>query len=169
MSELKIAVSRTCPDCFTTQRSIINTCDTHFIDVAAAVLSIEDVECGKLDEIDATGYNLPVFIAINKDQIVPAEYLSRIQGVFEHDETRNDFYGRQLESAAHKYEVNLRHRSLARWSITSRRVTARLTAQDIRVVNSSVVTLPATSLLNTLAKPCSALTFATPTWQWVTC
>ncbi|MFU0919269.1 ornithine decarboxylase SpeF [Kluyvera sichuanensis] len=108
MSELKIAVSRTCPDCFTTQRSIINTCDTHFIDVAAAVLSIEDVECGKLDEIDATGYNLPVFIAINKDQIVPAEYLSRIQGVFEHDETRNDFYGRQLESAAHKYEVNLR-------------------------------------------------------------
>lgn len=108
MSELKIAVSRTCPDCFTTQRAIINTCDTHFIDVAAAVLSIEDVECGKLDEIDATGYNLPVFIAINKDQIVPAEYLSRIQGVFEHDETRNDFYGRQLESAAHKYEVNLR-------------------------------------------------------------
>ncbi|BBV66999.1 TPA: ornithine decarboxylase SpeF [Kluyvera ascorbata] len=108
MSELKIAVSRTCPDCFTTQRAIINTCDTHFIDVAAAVLSIEDVECGKLDEIDAPGYNLPVFIAINKDQIVPAEYLSRIQGVFEHDETRNDFYGRQLESAAHKYEVNLR-------------------------------------------------------------
>jgi len=108
MSDLKIAVSRTCPDCFTTQRSIINTCDTHFIDVAAAVLSIEDVECGKLDEIDATGYNLPVFIAINKDQIVPAEYLSRIQGVFEHDETRNDFYGRQLEAAAHKYEVQLR-------------------------------------------------------------
>ncbi|MGL5968359.1 MAG: ornithine decarboxylase SpeF [Kluyvera sp.] len=108
MSELKISVSRTCPDCFTTQRSIINTCDTNFIDVAAAVLSIEDIESGKLDEIDATGYNLPVFIAINKDQIVPSEYLSRIQGVFEHDETRNDFYGRQLEAAAHKYEVQLR-------------------------------------------------------------
>ncbi|MDU5426185.1 MAG: Orn/Lys/Arg decarboxylase N-terminal domain-containing protein, partial [Clostridiales bacterium] len=108
MSELKIAVSRTCPDCFTTQRTIINTCDTNFIDVAAAVLSIEDIECGKLDEIDATGYNLPVFIAINKEQIVPSEYLSRIQGVFEHDETRNDFYGRQLEAAAHKYEVQLR-------------------------------------------------------------
>lgn len=53
--------------------------DTNFIDVAAAVLSIEDIECGKLDEIDATGYNLPVFIAINKDQIVPSEYLCLIQ------------------------------------------------------------------------------------------
>ena len=108
MSELKIAVSSSCPDCFTSARTIINTQHTQFIDVAAAVLSVADVEAGKLDEIDATGYNLPVFIAINKDEIVPADYLSRIHGVFEHDETRNDFYGRQLEAAAHKYETQLR-------------------------------------------------------------
>ena len=91
-----------------TQRSTVHTDATQFIDIAAAVLSIEDVECGKLDEIDATGYDLPVFIAINKDQVVPDHYLPRIQGVFEHDETRNDFYGRQLEAAAHKYETQMR-------------------------------------------------------------
>ncbi|WES69824.1 ornithine decarboxylase SpeF [Superficieibacter sp. HKU1] len=108
MSQLKIAVSRACPDCFCTQRDIVSTAETHFINVAAVVLTIDDVEAGKLDEIDATGYHLPVFIAINNDQRVPAEYLARIQGVFEYDETRNDYYGRQLEAAAQKYETQLR-------------------------------------------------------------
>jgi nitrous oxidase accessory protein NosD len=35
--------------------------------VAAVVLTLEDIECGKLDELKATGYNIPVFIAINKE------------------------------------------------------------------------------------------------------
>ena len=63
MSELKIAVSRSCPDCFSTQRSCVNIDESNFIDVAAIVLSINDIERGKLDEIDATGYGIPVFIA----------------------------------------------------------------------------------------------------------
>lgn len=108
MSELKIAVSRDCPVCFNTSRTLVPTDQTQFIDIAATVLSIEDVECGKLDEIDATGYNLPIFIALPKEGSVPSDYLPRIQGVFEYDETRNDFYGRQLEAAAHKYETQLR-------------------------------------------------------------
>ncbi|WP_312629185.1 ornithine decarboxylase SpeF [Scandinavium sp.] len=108
MSELKIAVSASCPDCFTTTRAIIDTHGTKFIDVAAAVLSLNDIAEGKLDDIAATGYNLPVFIAINKEEIVPAETLARIHGVFEHDEARSEFYGRQLEAAANKYETQLR-------------------------------------------------------------
>lgn len=58
MTDLKIAVSRTCPNCFSTQRNIVNTSETNFIDVAAVVLTLEDIECGKLDELKATGYNL---------------------------------------------------------------------------------------------------------------
>ncbi|MFD1801097.1 ornithine decarboxylase SpeF [Mixta tenebrionis] len=108
MSALKIAVSNTCPNCFATQRSRVQVGETNFIDVAAAVLTMKDVASGKLDEIGATGYNIPVFIAINKDEVVPSEYMPLIQGVFEHDETRSDFYGRQLEAAAHKYETQLR-------------------------------------------------------------
>ncbi|EOG3050064.1 Orn/Lys/Arg decarboxylase N-terminal domain-containing protein, partial [Salmonella enterica] len=53
MSELKIAVSRHCPDCFSTHRNIVNVDESRFIDVAAIVLSIDDIEHGKLDEIDA--------------------------------------------------------------------------------------------------------------------
>ncbi|MGC6746648.1 Orn/Lys/Arg decarboxylase N-terminal domain-containing protein [Escherichia coli] len=42
----------------------------------------------KLDEIDATGYGIPVFIATENEERIPAEYLSRISGVFEPSEAR---------------------------------------------------------------------------------
>lgn len=58
ISELKIAVSRHCPDCFSTQRNLVNIDESHFIDVTAIVLSINDIEQGKLTEIDATGYTV---------------------------------------------------------------------------------------------------------------
>ena len=58
MSELKIAVSRSCPDCFSTHRTCVNIDESNYIDVAAIILSVNDVERGKLDEIDATGYGL---------------------------------------------------------------------------------------------------------------
>lgn len=99
MSKLKIAVSDSCPDCFTTQRECIYINESRNIDVAAIVLSLNDVTCGKLDEIDATGYGIPVFIATENQERVPAEYLPRISGVFENCESRREFYGRQLETA----------------------------------------------------------------------
>ena len=80
MSKLKIAVSDSCPDCFTTQRECIYINESRNIDVAAIVLSLNDVTCGKLDEIDATGYGIPVFIATENQERVPAEYLPRISG-----------------------------------------------------------------------------------------
>lgn len=108
MSELKIAVSRSCQNYFSTQRTCVNIDESRYIDVAAIVLSVNDVERGKLDEIDATGYGIPVFIATENEEQVPAKYLSRISGVFEHCETRKEFYGRQLETAARHYETQLR-------------------------------------------------------------
>ena len=108
MSELKIAVSRSCPDCFSTHRACVNIDESNYIDVAAIILSVSDVERGKLDEIDATGYDIPVFIATENEERVPAEYLPRISGVFEHCESRKEFYGRQLETAASHYETQLR-------------------------------------------------------------
>ncbi len=42
------------------------------------------------------------------EERVPAEYLPRISGVFEHCESRKEFYGRQLETAASHYETQLR-------------------------------------------------------------
>lgn len=86
----------------------MNIDESNYIDVAAIILSVSDVERGKLDEIDATGYDIPVFIATENEERIPAEYLSRISGVFEHGEARKEFYGRQLETAASHYETQLR-------------------------------------------------------------
>ncbi|MBE0963889.1 ornithine decarboxylase, partial [Escherichia coli] len=44
-------------------RACVNIDESNYIDVAAIILSVSDVERGKLDEIDATGYDIPVFIA----------------------------------------------------------------------------------------------------------
>lgn len=162
MSELKIAVSRSCPDCFSTHRACVNIDESNYIDVAAIILSVNDVERGKLDEIDATGYGIPVFIATENEERVPAEYLPRISGVFEHCESRKEFYGRQLETAASHYETQLRPSS-AHWSIMSIRAIALLTARVIRGVSFSVVIRLGISSWNILAKCSSAPTCVMPT------
>lgn len=158
MSELKIAVSRSCPDCFSTHRACVNIDESNYIDVAAIILSVSDVERGKLDEIDATGYDIPVFIATENEERVPAEYLPRISGVFEHCESRKEFYGRQLETAASHYETQLARPSSAHWSIMLIRAIVLLTALVIRGVSFSVAIRQAISSWNTLAKCSSALT-----------
>ncbi len=173
MSELKIAVSRSCPDCFSTHRECVNIDKSNYIDVAAIILSVNDVERGKLDEIDATGYGIPVFIATENEERVPAEYLPRISGVFEHCESRKEFYGRQLETAASHYETppaimkrNCARPSSAHWSIMSIRAIALLTARVIREVSFSVAIRQAISSWNILAKCSSAPTCVMPTLQW---
>ena len=108
MKSLKIAASRACPDCFTTHRVLVDVSTSDYIDVAAIVLAISDISSGKIEEIEATGFGIPIFIATHKEEFIPAEYLSRIHGVFECSDTSNDFYGRQLEAAALKYETQLR-------------------------------------------------------------
>lgn len=108
MQSLKIALNRNCPDCFTTEREIVNLLSTDFIDVAAAVLSVPDLYSGIMEQIEQTGFGLPVFVAINESEMIPEEYYSRITGIFEPSETKSEYYGRQLEAAAEKYENGLR-------------------------------------------------------------
>ncbi len=108
MKTLKIAVSRACPECFTTSRDIVDITASDYIDVAAVVLAVSDIFNGAIEEIEATGFGIPVFIVTHKEERVPAEFLSRIHGVFEYSDTSNAYYGRQLEAAAQKYETQLR-------------------------------------------------------------
>ncbi len=82
MSKLKIAVSDSCPDCFTTQRECIYINESRNIDVAAIVLSLNDVTCGKLDEIDATGYGIPGndsnLLIVFYVQIMPDDFVMQL-------------------------------------------------------------------------------------------
>lgn len=167
MSELKIAVSRSCPDCFSTHRECVNIDKSNYIDVAAIILSVNDVERGKLDEIDATGYGIPVFIATENEERVPAEYLPRISGVFEHCESRKEFYGRQLETAASHYETQLRPPFFRALVDYVNQGNSALTALVIREVSFPSPSGRQSSSWNILAKCSSAPTCVMPTLQWV--
>lgn len=166
MSELKIAVSRSCPDCFSTHRECVNIDKSNYIDVAAIILSVNDVERGKLDEIDATGYGIPVFIATENEERVPAEYLPRISGVFEHCESRKEFYGRQLETAASHYETQLRPPFFRALVDYVNQGNSAFDCRVIREVSFSVAIRQAISSWNILAKCSSAPTCVMPTLQW---
>ncbi len=166
MSELKIAVSRSCPDCFSTHRECVNIDKSNYIDVAAIILSVNDVERGKLDEIDATGYGIPVFIATENEERVPAEYVPRISGVFEHCESRKEFYGRQLETAASHYETQLRPPFFRALVDYVNQGNSAFDCPVIREVSFSVAIRQAISSWNILAKCSSAPTCVMPTLQW---
>lgn len=169
MSELKIAVSRSCPDCFSTHRACVNIDESNYIDVAAIILSVNDVERGKLDEIDATGYGIPVFIATANEERVPAEYLPRISGVFEHCESRKEFYGRQLETAASHYETQLRPPFFRALVDYVNQGNSAFDCRVIREVSFSVVIRQGISSWSTSEKRCSVPTYATRMWQWAIC
>lgn len=108
MQRLKIAASRACHDSIATRRDIIDLHDSNFIDVAAAVLSINDIHKGMVEKIEETGFNIPVFVMTHEAEFVPATYLPDIYGVFQYGNANREYYGHQLEAAALKYERGLR-------------------------------------------------------------
>jgi len=108
MQRLKIAASRACHDSISIRRDIIDLHDSDFIDVAAAVLSINDIHKGMVEKIEETGFNIPVFVMTHEAEFVPATYLPDIYGVFQYGNANREYYSRQLEAAALKYERGLR-------------------------------------------------------------
>ncbi|WP_312670984.1 ornithine decarboxylase SpeF [Pseudescherichia sp.] len=108
MQRLKIAASRACHAFISTRRDIIDLHDSNFIDVAAAVLSINDIHKGMVEKIEETGFNIPIFVMTHEAEFVPATYLPDIYGVFQYGNANREYYSRQLEAAALKYERGLR-------------------------------------------------------------
>ncbi|WP_438334115.1 ornithine decarboxylase SpeF [Edwardsiella tarda] len=107
MSNLKIASSHNAMDCFHSMRPIVALNNSDLCEVAAVVLSVTDILAGELEKIEQRAFGLPVFAALHSDESLPADYLPRLAGVFTCDDGNQDFYGKQLESAAQKYEAAL--------------------------------------------------------------
>ncbi|MEA9392817.1 ornithine decarboxylase SpeF [Acerihabitans sp. TG2] len=107
MNQLKIATSRGLDKCFNTHRPIVDINYSDFSDVAAVVLSLREAHDGALDTIRLTGLNIPIFVAINSNEELDSQDLSRINGVFTLGDGNADFYGKQLEATAEKYESEL--------------------------------------------------------------
>lgn len=114
MKRLTIATSPTAQNCFQTERTCVDLDQTDFTDVAAVVISVEDVEAGALDAIKRTGFNIPVFVTVSSRReftgdVRPKlkEILLQVTGVFDRDSDNAEFYGHQLETAAQAYEEKL--------------------------------------------------------------
>lgn len=107
MKKLNIASSVSAIPCFESQREIVDVLHTDFTDIAAVVLSVQDINNGVIDSIHALGLEIPIFAAVCCEEELNTDVLPSLNGVFELCGDNTDFYGKQLESAAEKYEKEL--------------------------------------------------------------
>ncbi|WP_145496132.1 ornithine decarboxylase SpeF [Yersinia bercovieri] len=107
MKKLNIAASTSAIPCFESQREVVDVLHTDFTDIAAVVLSVQDINNGVIDSIHALGLEIPIFAAVCCEEELNTDVLPSLNGVFELCGDNTDFYGKQLESAAEKYEKEL--------------------------------------------------------------
>lgn len=107
MKKLKIALGKACPQAFITTREFTPLDTANFVDVAAVVLSYAELNDEILNRINLTGYSLPIFVTIAPTQNIHEKYLASITAIFSENPEDAEYQGRQLETAALKYESNI--------------------------------------------------------------
>lgn len=101
MTTLKIAASAAVAPHLHTLREVVTLDNTDFTDVAAVVVSVADSRSGMLALLRHTGFNLPVFIALQDAET--SQGLPDVSGLLTGDAESDN----QLETAAAQYEAAL--------------------------------------------------------------
>lgn len=101
MKKLKIAVSCGIENSFCSQREVVNFNQADLTEVSAIVLSAKDIAEGKLEAVKKSHFDIPVFAYATAQECVP---VGDIRGVIDANETNRELYGRQVDTAAQKYE-----------------------------------------------------------------
>lgn len=104
MKQLKIAVSSGIENTFCSQREVVNFDCADLTEVSAIVLTAKDIAEGKLDAVKNSHLDIPVFAYATAQECVP---VGDLRGVFDGNETNRELYGRQVDTAAQKYEDGL--------------------------------------------------------------
>ena len=104
MKQLKIAVSSGIENTFCSQREVVNFDCADLTEVSAIVLTAKDIAEGKLDAVKNSHFDIPVFAYSTAQECVP---VGDLRGVFDGNETNRELYGRQVDTAAQKYEDGL--------------------------------------------------------------
>ena len=104
MKQLKIAVSSGIENTFCSQREVVNFDCADLTEVSAIVLTAKDIAEGKLDAVKNSHFDIPVFAYATAQECVP---VGDLRGVFDGNETNRELYGRQVDTAAQKYEDGL--------------------------------------------------------------
>ncbi|PLR45941.1 MULTISPECIES: ornithine decarboxylase SpeF [Yersiniaceae] len=107
MKSLKIAASADVASRLDTPRDVIGLASADYTEVAAIVVSAQDLHAGRLEAVQQTGFAIPAFVAIRGDETVSPDYLPQLKGVISLSDANRAFYGAQLEAAAAAYEAAL--------------------------------------------------------------
>ncbi|WP_369789737.1 ornithine decarboxylase SpeF [Rouxiella sp. WC2420] len=107
MKQLKIAASASVASHLDTPRGVVALENADYTDVAAIVISVDDLNNGRLAEVEALGFSIPAFVAVQGAEQVSPNYLSALKGVFALADANQAFYAAQLEAAADEYEQGL--------------------------------------------------------------
>ncbi|VTP66901.1 Ornithine decarboxylase, constitutive [Serratia rubidaea] len=163
MKELKIATSASLVASIETLRQVVRVEHTDYTDVAAVVVSVDDVSDGVLARLQATGFNIPAFVAVEGEEQLSPDYLPLVTGVFTLSGASKAFYMAQLEAAADAYEQALLPPFFKTLKTYVEMENATFACRGIRGASSSANIRPAASSMISMAKPCSVPICATPT------
>lgn len=106
MNKMTLACSPNISHYFSTQRPIVDIEKANLVHVSAIVLSLN--ELAHLERILQTGFQLPVFIAVNLNDTLPAHLLNQITGIVITEESAYQKNSELINNAATQYEEGLK-------------------------------------------------------------
>ncbi|ASW43965.1 ornithine decarboxylase [Clostridium isatidis] len=105
MRRLKILYTNEAKEYFNTIRRLVLPEDTDFTDVAAAVVTDQDIEI--IEEIYNTKFGIPIFVVLKNVDRLSSEVSKMVYRVIDRNEFDMNLYSRVIETAARQYEDNL--------------------------------------------------------------
>ncbi|OAT34767.1 ornithine decarboxylase [Proteus myxofaciens] len=106
MNKMTLACNPNISHYFSTQRPIVDIEKANLVHVSAIVLSLNEV--ANLERILQTGFQLPVFIAVNLNDTLPAHLLNQITGIVITEESAYLKNSELINNAATEYEEGLK-------------------------------------------------------------
>lgn len=102
MKRLKIAYAEAAGPYFSTKRETVTVDCTDFTDVGAVVVTEKDAS--SVEAVQATKFGLPVFVVLTESTKLPGELIGKVNHVIDGKSEAAEYYSRQIEDAAAKYE-----------------------------------------------------------------
>lgn len=106
MKYLKIAVCPSVREGFITDYETVNLHNTDFTNVGAVVTSAEHAPA-VVAKVKATGFGVPIFIALQPDETIPEGLLPELDGVLQLGFGSRHYYGKQVAAAVEAYAQKL--------------------------------------------------------------
>ncbi len=105
---LAIAVGNHVPSMrFPETRRVVPLAQAELTETSVVLMSVDDAERGELDRVESYGFDIPVFLFIERGREAPDDLIGRVMGVVNDDPADADFFIRQLCDAASRYEEKI--------------------------------------------------------------